>query len=318
VSIRPSLEDIRAAADRLRGVIVHTPLVPLHSYDPGSSSNIFLKLETLQPIGSFKIRPVFNAVAAKTDEERKRGLLTTSSGNTAQALAWSARYYGTTARSLMPDTAPQIKIKAMQEYGGTPELIPGAEVFRFMSEELWTNERETFIHPWREMAGSGTIGLEILDDMPDVETIYIPAGGGGLLGGIGSAVKSLKPSVRIVAVEPEGCCALTRSLEAGQPTSVSCQTICDGVAVPIVIPEVFEVLREVVDDVMLMSDEAAKAAVKRLALRNKVVAEPAAGLGVAAALSVPAAERGRSVCIVTGGSINPDLLAEIITDPELS
>jgi threonine dehydratase len=291
--------------------------VPLHAYFPDSTSNIFLKLETLQPIGSFKIRPVFNAVAAKSDEERQRGLLTTSSGNTAQALAWSARYFGTTARSLMPDTAPRIKVKAMQEYGGTPELIPGAEVFRFMSEELWTNEPNTFIHPWREMAGSGTIGLEILEDMPDVETIYIPAGGGGLLGGIGSAIKSLKPSVRVVAVEPAGCCALTRSLEAGQPTSVTCQTICDGVAVPIVIPEVFEVLREVVDDVVLMSDEAAKAAVKRLALRNKLVAEPAAGLGVAAALSIPASERGRSVCIVTGGSINPDLLAEIINDPTL-
>ncbi len=315
MSIRPSLDEIRAAAARLEGIVVRTPLVPLHSY--GEPSDIYLKPETLQPIGSFKLRTVFNAVAAKTDEERSRGLSTTSAGNTAQALAWTARYFGVTARSLMPETAPVTKVQAMKAYGGTPVLVPGAEVFRFMTEEGWRDEPYTFIHPWREMAGSATIGLEIVEDMPDVERVYVPIGGGGLIGGVGSAIKALKPEIKVVGVEPEGCCAFTRSLEAGRPVTVQCQTICDGVAVPLVLPDVFEVLREVVDETVLISDRDAKAAVKRLALRNKLVAEPAGGLAVAAALAADPAARGRSVCIVSGGSINSDLLAEILNDRAL-
>lgn len=315
MSIRPTLDDIRAAAQRLEGIVVRTPLVPLHSY--GDPSDVYVKSESLQPIGSFKLRTVFNAVAARTEEERARGLSTTSAGNTAQALAWVARHFGTTARSLMPETAPETKVRAMEAYGGTPVLVPGAEVFRFMTEEGWHGEPYTFIHPWREMAGSATIGLEIIEDMPDVERVYVPVGGGGLAGGVGSAIKALKPNVKVIGVEPEGCCAFTRSLEAGEPVTVQCQTICDGVAVPLVLPDVFEVLRDVIDDTVLVSDRDAMAAVKRLALRNKLVAEPAGGLAVAAALATDPSARGRSVCIVTGGSINADLLASILTDPTL-
>lgn len=313
MSIRPTLADIRAAAARLQGVTLRTPLVPLHSYD--NSRDILLKPENLQPIGSFKLRGIFNAVAARTPEQREAGLSTTSSGNTAQALAWSARYFGTTARSLMPETAPVSKVRAMEAYGGNPVLIPGSEVFRFMQEELWNDEPLTFIHPWREMAGAGTIGLEILEDCPEVETIFVPVGGGGLIGGIGSAVKALKPSVRVVAVEPEGCCAYFQSRAAGHPVLVSCSTFCDGVAVPIVIPDVFDVLQEVVDKSILVSEDAVKSALKRIVLRNKLVAEGSAALSVAAALATPIEERGQTVCIVTGGSIDPEVLASIITDP---
>jgi threonine dehydratase len=309
------VDDIRAAAERLRGVAVRTPLVPLHSYD--NRRDILLKPEVLQPIGSFKLRGIFNAVAARTPEQRGAGLSTTSSGNTAQALAWSARYFGTTARSLMPETAPQSKIRALEAYGGKPVLVPGAEVFRFMSQHGWEQEPHAFIHPWTEMAGAGTIGLEILEDDPEVETIFVPVGGGGLIGGIGSAVKALNPSVRIVAVEPAGCCALHTSLAAGEPRQVTCQTICDGVAVPLVIPEVFEVLQEVVDQSVLVPDDAIRPVIKRLALRNKFVVEPSAALSVAAALATPLEQRGRSVCIITGGSIEPDLLLAILGDPTI-
>ncbi|MCO5175419.1 MAG: pyridoxal-phosphate dependent enzyme [Thermomicrobiales bacterium] len=315
MSIRPTLDDIRAAAARIEGVVVRTPLIPLHSY--GKPSSIYLKPETLQPIGSFKLRTVFNAVAAKSEEERARGLSTTSAGNTAQALAWTARHFGTTARSLMPEHAPETKVRAMEAYGGTPVLVPSAEVFRFMTEEGWKDEPYTFIHPWREMAGSATIGLEIVEDMPEVERVYVPVGGGGLIGGVGSAIKALRPDIKVIGVEPEGCCAFTRSLEAGEPVSAPCQTICDGVAVPLVLPDVFEVLRSVVDETVLISDRDAKAAVKRLALRNKLVAEPAGGLAVAAALAAEADSSGRSICIISGGSINDDLLAEILTDASL-
>jgi threonine dehydratase len=167
------------------------------------------------------------------------------------------------------------------------------------------------------MAGNGTIGLEILEDYPDVETIFVPVGGGGLSSGIGTAVKAMRPGVRIVAVEPEGCCALSQSLEAGKPMSVTCDTICDGVAVPLVVPEVFDILRELIDDVVLVSDNDVKKTIKRLALRNKIVTEGAGALATAAALATPPSKRGKSVCIISGGSIDPDFLASIITDPDL-
>jgi threonine dehydratase len=316
---RPTLAEIEAARERLRGVAVRTPLVPLHTYD--NRRDILLKPESLQPIGSFKLRGVFNAVASLTDEQRSAGLSTTSSGNTAQALAWSARYFGTSARSLMPETAPKSKVRSMELYGGQPVLVPGAEVFRFMSEHGWEQESYAFVHPWTEravMAGNGTIALEILEDCPDVETVFVPVGGGGLIGGIGSALKALKPAVKLVGVEPEGCCALYASLAAGQPMSVPCQTICDGVAVPLVVPEVFETLRELVDEVMLVSEDAVKATIKRLALRNKLVCEGSAALATAAALATPYQQRGLSVCIVTGGSIDPDVFTAILDDPNIS
>jgi threonine dehydratase len=186
-----------------------------------------------------------------------------------------------------------------------------------MLEHGWEQEPYAFIHPWREMAGSGTIGLEILEDCPDVRTIFVPIGGGGLSGGVSSAIKALRPDVRIVGVEPEGCPTLRASLDAGRPVQVECHTFCDGVAVPIVIPEVFEVLSRLLDDVVLVSDDAVKSAVKRLALRNKLVVEGSGALAVAAALAMPAEQRGTSVCIVTGGSINPDLLTSIINDPAI-
>jgi threonine dehydratase len=316
MSVGPSLEDIYAARDRLNGVAVRTPLVPLHSYT--NERDIWLKLETLQPIGSFKLRGIFNAVAARTPEERARGLSTTSSGNTAQALAWSGRYFGVEARSLMPETAPLAKIRAMEAYGGTPILVPGEEVFRFMLERGWESQPYAFIHPWTEMAGAGTIGLEILEDLPDVDTVFVPMGGGGLSGGLGSALKALKSSVRLVLVEPDGCPTYYQSSEAGHPVQVSGNTICDGVLVPIVIPEVFEVLSEVADDVVLVSDETVKAVMKRLALRNKIVVEPSAALAVAAALAYPAEERGRCACIVTGGSIDPSFFASLLTDDSIA
>jgi threonine dehydratase len=189
-----------------------------------------------------------------------------------------------------------------------------------MADHGWDDEPYAFIHPWIDpvvMAGNGTIGLEILEDVPQVETIFVPVGGGGLSSGIGTAVKTLRPDVRVVAVEPEGCCALSQSLEAGKPMSVTCDTICDGVAVPFVVPEVFEILREVIDDVVLVSDTDVKRMIKRLALRNKIVTEGAGALAATAALATLPERRGLSVAIVSGGSIDPDFLATILTDPDL-
>ncbi|MCH7813064.1 MAG: pyridoxal-phosphate dependent enzyme [Planctomycetes bacterium] len=310
----PTLPEIRAAADRLREVVVHTPLVPLHNFD--RHSDVLLKPEIHQVVTSFKIRGVFNAVASLDPEARAKGLSTVSAGNTAQALAWVGRHFGVPSRSLMPDTAPKTKIEAVKRYGGEPVLVPMTEVFRFLKEHLWEREPYAFIHPWTNrnvMIGHGSIGLEIMDDLPTVQTVFVPVGGGGLIGGVASAVKAIDSSVRVVAVEPEGCPSLFESFKQNKPASVDCDTICDGVAVPYMTAEVFTVLREIVDHVVLVSDEQVKKTVRRLALGNRLVVEPAGALAVAAALSIPVKDRGRCVCILSGGSIDTDQLLEILT-----
>jgi threonine dehydratase len=309
----PRLEEIQQSAERTKSAVVPTPLVPLHSYsDP---SDIYLKPETLQPVGSFKLRGIFNAVACLSEEERSRGVSTVSAGNTAQALAWAARRFGVSARSVMPETAPRTKIDAVRAYGATPVLVPMEEVFRYLREHLWEEEPYAFIHPWTNrdvMTGYGSLGLEIAADAPDASSVFVPVGGGGLIAGVASALKALGSPARVIAVEPEGCPSLYASFEAGRPVSVECRTMCDGVAVPYITEEMYPLLRDVVHDVVLVSDDEVKATIKRLALREKLVVEGAGALSVAAALAIPKEERGKSICVLTGGSIDPEKLAEIL------
>lgn len=309
----PTLNEVTVAAKRLEAVAIRTPLVALHSYD--CASNILLKPEILQPVTSFKIRGIYHAVASLSDQERARGISTVSAGNTAQALAWCGRHFGIPARSLMPDSAPQSKIDAVRAYGGEPVLVPLDEVFRYLREHGWEDEPYSFIHPWTSrdvMIGHGSIALEIIEDFPEVESVFIPVGGGGLMGGVGSTLKTLKPSVKVFAVEPEGCPSLHVSLQAGQPKSVDCNTICDGVAVPYITDEMFPLLQAIVDESVLVSEEAVKSMVKRLAMGNKIIAEPSGALAAAAATNLPIEERGRCVCLVTGGSIDRTKLMTIL------
>lgn len=296
----------------------HTPLVPLH--ERFDAADIHVKLETFQPVGSFKLRGVFNAVSQLSDEERSHGVSTVSAGNTAQALAWSARHFGVPARSLMPESAPQTKTDAVRSYGGEPVLAPVGDVFRFLKERGWENEPYAFIHPWTNqnvMTGHGSLGLEILEDLESVESVYVPVGGGGLMAGVGRAIKAVQPEVRVIAVEPAGCPAFHESLKAGRPVEVDCDTICDGVAVPYMTDEMFPLLQEIVDGTRLVSETDVKGMVRALALEQKVVAEPSGALAVAAALRESPSERGRSVAIVTGGSIDAAKLASILADPTL-
>lgn len=328
----PTLDEIRRARSILEGVARHTPTVPLHEYgdegsdardttasgpaSPGARRDIRLKLETHQPITSFKIRGIYHAAARIDPAARARGLSTVSAGNTAQALAWSARALGTTARSLMPDTAPATKIDAVRRYGGEPVLVSVDELFRFLRERGWLDEPYAFVHPWIErdvMVGHGTLGLEIVEDVPDVSTVYVPVGGGGLLGGVGSAIRAVAPDVEIVAVEPEGCAAFAASVRAGRATAAPCSTMCDGVAVPYVTDEVYPILASVCDRTMTVSEDAVVGAMRRLALGNRVVAEPSGALALAAALADDDAVEGPAVAIVTGGSIDADKLAAILT-----
>jgi threonine dehydratase len=189
------------------------------------------------------------------------------------------------------------------------------EVFRYLREHGWESEPYAFIHPWTNrdvMTGHGSLGIEIAADAPDAESVFVPVGGGGLIAGVGSALKTLKPSLRVIAVEPEGCPSLHAAFKAGRPVSVDCHTMCDGVAVPYITEEMYPLLREVVDDVVLVSEEEVKAAIKRLALQDKLVVEGAGALSVAAAQAIPKEKSGKSICILTGGSIDVEKLVTIL------
>jgi threonine dehydratase len=310
---RPTLAEIESAAKRIASVIVHTPLVELHAHD----ADILLKPEILQPAGSFKIRGIYHAALRLDDARRRAGLSTVSAGNTAKALAWCGHHFGVAARSLMPDTAPRTKIDAVRALGGTPVLVPMAEVFRYLREHGWEAEPYAFIHPWTNRdvhLGHGSLGLEIVADAPDVESVFIPVGGGGLFAGVASALKAAKPSLRVIAVEPAGCPSLHAAIRAGKPVDVECNTMCDGVAVPYMTEEMFPLLAGLADEVVLVSEEDVRSAIRLLANANHIVAEGAGALATAAALNMPRKKRGKTVCLVTGGSIDTSKLVEILAE----
>ncbi|MEE9382580.1 MAG: pyridoxal-phosphate dependent enzyme [Nannocystaceae bacterium] len=310
---RPTLEEIRHAAREIGELVVHAPLVRYN----GGSGEIWIKPEVHQPIGSFKLRGVLHAAMQMGPTRRAGGLSTVSAGNTAQAVAWAGRHFGVPARSIMPDTAPAEKVEAVRAWGGEPVLIPRAEVFRYMRGAGWRDDPYAFIHPWTDLdviTGHATLGLEIVADCPAVDTVFVPVGGGGLLAGVGSAIKALRPQVKLVAVEPEGCASLHAALAHGGPVDVACNTICDGVAVPYITHELFPLLRDLIDASVLVSEQDVRTEMKRLAMHNRWVAEGAA----AAAVAMPVAQRGVSVSILSGGNVNARLLAEILVDPDLS
>jgi len=317
VSELANVSQFEEAAERLRGIVARTPLVPLQGR--AEEAGIYLKPEILQPSGSFKIRGVYHAVSRLFDAQRRKGLSTVSAGNTAKALAWCGRHFDVPVRSRMPVNAPATKVEAFRALGGTPILVPVDELFRFIRERGWKSEPYAYIDPWMDPdvhLGHGTIGLEILADRPDVDTVYLPVGGGGLFLGVATAIRSSKPSVKIIAVEPAGCPSLHASVRAGKPVEVACDTMCDGVAVPFVLDEMFPRLRDLADDVVLVPEGKVRAAIRRIASGNHLIAEGAGALATAAALVTPRSERGISVALVTGGSIDPAKLAVILAEPD--
>ncbi len=314
----PSLDDFRAAAQTLDGVCERTPVLRYRDHEAkGAAPSILLKAEIFQPVGSFKLRGIFHAVQALSTAQRARGLLTVSAGNTAQALAWCGRDFGVTAESVMPETAPSAKIDAVRAMGGTPRLVPGPEMFRFLKEELWQHEDRAFIHPWINSdvhLGHGSLGLELAEQAPDAGHVYIPVGGGGLLIGVAAALRAAGSTARIVAVEPTGCPSLARALDAGHPVDIESSTICDGIAVPYCTEELFPLLEELVDDIVLVDDDATRRAMISLLWDNKMLVEPSGAIGLAAALAVNSSISansisGDSVCLLSGGSLDRSFFA---------
>lgn len=311
----PDPDEVSRAAARIAGLVVRTPLIPLQTDD--ATSDIYLKPEVLQPVGSFKIRGVGNWALSLTEDQTRPGIATTSAGNTAMALGYMGRLLGVPARSHVPDSLHESKREAIAAYGVDLAEVSMTELMRFMFEETWRDEPYTYLNPWGEplmIAGHGTIGTEVFEDLPELDSIFIPVGGGALLCGVASVLKDLKPSVKVLAVQAEVNSALAAAFEAGEPTWIDWHdTIVEGASTPVITDEMFPLLRRLVDEVVLVSEREVMDAMRRLALGDKLVTEGAGAAAVAAALATPVEERGLSVCVVSGGSVDSELFAEVVT-----
>ena len=307
------LREIRAARERIAGAVLRTPLVRFGADDP--TAEIYLKLECLQPIGSFKIRGASNAMALASKEDLARGVWTASAGNMAQGVAWNARRLGVPCTVVVPEGAPATKLAAVERMGGRVVRVPHDEWF----DTFRTRKREgiegLFVHAFSDdavMAGNGTIGLEILEDLPDVDTIVVPYGGGGLISGIASAVRALKPDTKIYAAEASTAAPLDASLRKGQAVDIAhTRTFVDGIGGPRVFPEMFALAQELIDGALVSTLEEIASAIRRLVERNHVVAEGAGAAAVAAAMTGKAGG-GKVVCVVSGGNIDTATLVTIL------
>lgn len=307
------LDAIRAARERIAGTVVRTPLLRLNVED--APAQVFLKLENLQPIGSFKLRGASNLILQTAREQLAQGVWTASAGNMAQGVAWLARQRGLPCAVVVPETAPATKRAAIERLGA--RIVP-------VSFEQWMEVFETrryagmeglFVHAFSDpavMAGNGTIGLEILEDLPDVEAVVIPYGGGGLSCGIASALRAIKPDVKVYAAEVETAAPLTASWIAGEPVEIPyTPSFVDGIGAPRVFPEMWALARQLLDGSLVASLTEVAAAVRLLAERNRVIAEGAGATPVACALAGRAGG-GKVACVVSGGNIDAGKLAKIL------
>jgi threonine dehydratase len=307
------LAAIEAARERIRGTAIRTPLVRLPVDD--APAEIYLKLENLQPINSFKIRGATNAVLLASVAERAQGLVTASAGNMAQGVAWAARELGVPATIAVPEHAPEAKLAAIERLGGQVLKLPYDDWWNVIITGHVDGIEGLFVHPVQDpgvMAGNGTIGLEILEDLPDPDAVVIPYGGGGLTVGIASAVKALRPATKIVTAEPGTAAALAAALAAGHPADVDYRaSFVDGSGSRRVLDSMWPLVAPLVDQALAIPVDEVAAAVRTLAERVRVIAEGAGALAPAAALSGRAGT-GKIVCVVSGGNINLSKLAEIL------
>ncbi len=315
------LDDIRAAHDRIRGVAVRTPLVPFPGR-PGDGHQLFFKAESLQPIGAFKIRGAYNKVASLTEAERRRGVITYSSGNHARAVAYAARKFGARAVIVMPGNTPAVKREATAALGAQIVLVGPASSERQQKAEALAAEHDyVMVEPYNDekiVAGQGTCGLEIVEDLPDVELVFAPISGGGLLSGIATAVKLSNPRVKVIGVEPELAGDAQESFRAGRvvewPAEKTTRTICDGLRTQSVGEIPFAHIQEYADDILTVSEDQIRAAMRKLALEVHLVAEPSGAASYAGYLfhreKFSAARR--TVVVISGGNVEREMLQEVL------
>jgi threonine dehydratase len=308
------LRDICAAQNRIKSAVVRTPLVRL-SQSPADPAEIYLKLENLQPVGSFKLRGAVNAIRQYSKEQLEDGVWTVSAGNMAQGLAWSARQVGVKCTAIVPDTAPETKLANIRRLGADYIKVS----FDEFEETIVTRRREglngLLIHPFSDpavMAGNGTIGLEILEDLPDVDTVVIAYAGGGLSCGIASAIRALKPEVKLYAAEVETGAPFAASLAAGRPVRVDHRpSFVDGISGSRVFDEMWPLASRLLDGSLVVTLEETASTVKLMVERNHTIAEGAGAVPVAAALAGKAGG-GKIACVVSGGNIEPEKLVKIL------
>ena len=314
---------IEQAARTIYEAAVRTPLVrlelPFALSGVQTPPEIYLKLESLQPIGSFKIRGAWNAVRALSTEQLQGGVWTVSAGNAAQGVAFAARRAGAACSVMVMDTAPQTKIDAIEQLGARIVRVTYDEAWQTVEQHRSDRMQGTFVHPFDDdlfIAGNGTAGLEILEDLPDVDAVIAPLGGGGLLGGIGSVMRSRKPRVRVLAAEPETAAPLATSFARGEASYFEGWTasFVDGAGGKSVLPTMWPLLQRVVDDSIVVSLDDARRAMKRTAERVHVIAEGAASCAVAAALSGRAGH-GKIVAVVSGGNIDLSRFISLVGAP---
>ena len=320
-----TLADLHTARERLRGLVRHTPLLPFDVPEL-TPEQVWLKPESLQPIGSFKLRGAGNRILALSAEERARGVLAYSSGNHAQGVAYAARHLGLAATIVMPTNAPQVKIAATRALGATVVLYdPAHERREDVAARLLAAAPAppVLVPPFDDdyvIAGQGTIGLEILDDLPTLELVLAPVGGGGLLGGVAAALKLLKPSVKVIGVEPELAADAQASWRSGRvvewPAAHTSRTLADGVRTLAVSELTLAHLRQYADDIVTVSEAELRAAARRLLLEARLVVEPTAALPLAALLRHRATlpPSTHTVLILSGGNADPATLAELLRE----
>ena len=310
----PSLADIHAARKMIAGSAIRTPLVRFNYRE--APAEIYLKLENLQPIGSFKIRGATNAMGHLSPETLAHGVLTASAGNMAQGVAWRARELGIPCSVVAPDTAPDTKVKAIERLGGRVIKVPFEEWWKAFETRSFPGVDATFIHAFDDlnvMAGNGTIGLEIMEDLPEVDAVVIPWGGGGLTCGIAAAMRRLKPTCKIYAAEVATAAPLAPSIAAGAPQTVDYQpSFVDGIGAKMVFPQMLRRAQELIDGVLVASLDDVRQALRLIAERNRVIAEGAGACALACVLAGKAGG-GRVVCIVSGGNIDFAKFCEIVS-----
>jgi threonine dehydratase len=308
-----SLSAIQDARRIIANSAIRTPLVRLNV--PSSPAEIYLKLENLQPIGSFKIRGAANAIARLPPEKLELGVVTASAGNMAQGVAWCARRLGIPCRVIAPATAPETKINAIERLGGSVIKVSFDEWWKAFEQRAYSGVNGTFIHAFDDpdvMAGNGTIALEILEELANPDAVVIPWGGGGLMCGIASALRELRPACKVFAAEVETAAPLAASLNAGVPTEIEYQpSFVDGIGAKAVFPQMFERARKLIDGSLVAEVASIAETVRLLVEHNRVVAEGAGACPVACALSGKAGT-GKIVCVVSGGNIDSAKLVRIL------
>lgn len=314
-----TIADIIAARERIAPYILHTPLLRVPALDDILGCEVYLKPENLQDTGSFKLRGATNCLSMLTPQQREHGVITASSGNHAKGVACAAARFGTKALVIMPTNCNPAKLSGVRSFGATV-LFEGtlSSQRNTKAAELVREKGYTLIHSHideRVIAGQGTIGLEILEDNPSIDAIVSPVGGGGLISGVATAVKAIKPVIRVIGAEPSGAARYAASRAAGHPVMISnVQTIADGTRCDHADPENFKIIERLVDTLVDAGEDAIRNAVQLMAARAALIAEPSAVLGIAAALSgrLPVSKGERVCFILSGGNNDPLQLAEIL------